>query len=68
MPFPDLCAVFYLTFCPGSAYLDGVPLLNYSVPVVKATLDALKVYITGVVAIHWSPLVSLTLTCDADLG
>jgi hypothetical protein len=69
MPVPILCAIFHLTFFfLGSAYLDGVPLLQYSAPVVKATLDNLKVYHCGVVAIPWSPLGSLTLTFGADLG
>ena len=32
-----------LTFFPGSAYLDGVPMLQYSVPVFKATIDDVQV-------------------------
>jgi len=43
MPVPNLCAVFHLTFFLGRAYGGGVPLLRYSAPVVKATIDDVKV-------------------------
>jgi hypothetical protein len=65
MPVPNLAVAFHLTFFLGSAYGDGIPMLQYSEPVVKAAIDDVKVCHCGVAC---SPLGSLTLTCDGDLG
>ena len=65
MPVPNLPVAFHLTFFLQSAYADGVPMLRYSVPVVKAAIDGVKVY-------RLNSSVSSLITdfdlCDVDLG
>jgi hypothetical protein len=67
MSVSTLCVVLYLVFFIGSCYSDGVPMLHYSAPVIKATIDDVKVCHCVVVTI-FCPLGSLTLTCVVDLG
>ena len=65
MPVPNLCVVFHLNFFLfRRGYGNGVPLLQYSAPVVKTALDDVKVR-TPLQRYRLNPLF---LTCDADLG
>ena len=48
MSVPTPCVAFYLTFFLGSSYVDGVPMLRYSVPVIKAAIDDVKVCHRGI--------------------
>ena len=38
-----MCGLTLNLFFPGSAYVDGVPMLQYSVPVLKMAMDDVKV-------------------------